>query len=85
MANSWWATARGPNPCLDSQMREEAVAKVAEQRDLNRKDDAGSKEHLHPRRIKAETVSAASSSDAFMQTYMSTEAERARQEILSKD
>ena len=69
-------------------MREEAIAKVAEQRDEDRQEDSKSKRHLHPigaKRMRAESSSVApvSNSDAFMQAYISSEADRSKQEIRS--
>ena len=71
------------------ELREQAVAKVAADRDAKRKDSPDSKEHLHPKRGKQEPV-AESGSDAFMQMYVACEvdrnkieAQRAKQEILT--
>ena len=69
------------------ELREQAVSKVAAERDVKRKDIPESKEHLHPRRIKTEP---ASETDGFMQMFMTAEVDRGRfeaqrikQEILS--
>ena len=64
------------------EIREKAICVIAEARDNARKDDPKSKEHLKPRRLhaKEQNDSGGFSSDAFLQTYITLENERNRQE-----
>ncbi len=62
-----------------AELREKAVAKVAEERDSKRKVSSDSREHLHPRRMRTESVAATDNTDKFMDMYMATEIESNKQ------